>query len=144
MNITHVVDILLYSAKVIRCPEIFLLLPTCSILHEQHNIISLVLPLAVAITDLNETAMKSLSKTNAIIHSCTHSFLCRSQLEIRVNMDENRNPCSFMERQEVILIQICHLYFLTSSLSLCIVVSSMMSAASMPLFCFTHCNYIII
>ncbi|XP_060782469.1 probable E3 ubiquitin-protein ligase HERC6 [Neoarius graeffei] len=62
VNITHVVDILLYSAKVIRCPEIFLLLPTCSILHEQHNIISLVLPLAVAITDLNETAMKSLKE----------------------------------------------------------------------------------
>ncbi|MCJ8730258.1 hypothetical protein PDJAM_G00182160 [Pangasius djambal] len=47
---------------VMRCPEIFLLLPTCSILHEQHNVIELVLPLAVAITDLNETAMKSLKE----------------------------------------------------------------------------------
>ncbi|MCJ8730257.1 hypothetical protein PDJAM_G00182150 [Pangasius djambal] len=62
MNITHVVHKLLDAAKVMRCPEIFLLLPTCSILHEQHNVIELVLPLAVAITDLNETAMKSLKE----------------------------------------------------------------------------------
>ncbi|XP_053088383.1 probable E3 ubiquitin-protein ligase HERC6 isoform X2 [Pangasianodon hypophthalmus] len=62
MNITHVVHKLLDAAKVMRCPEIFLLLPTCSILHEQLNVIELVLPLAVAITDLNETAMKSLKE----------------------------------------------------------------------------------
>ncbi|MCI4376097.1 hypothetical protein PGIGA_G00184210 [Pangasianodon gigas] len=62
MNITHVVHKLLDAAKVMRCPEIFLLLPTCSILHEQRSVIELVLPLAVAITDLNETAMKSLKE----------------------------------------------------------------------------------
>ncbi|XP_053477990.1 probable E3 ubiquitin-protein ligase HERC6 [Ictalurus furcatus] len=62
VNITHVVDILLYAAPVMRCPEIFLLLPICSILHEPHNVIRLVLPLAVAITDLNETALKSLKE----------------------------------------------------------------------------------
>ncbi|KAF5898054.1 putative E3 ubiquitin-protein ligase HERC4, partial [Clarias magur] len=59
VNITHVVDLLLNAAPVMRCTEIFLLLPTCSILHEQHNVIRLVLPLAVAITDLNDGAMRS-------------------------------------------------------------------------------------
>ncbi|KAB5581409.1 hypothetical protein PHYPO_G00175350 [Pangasianodon hypophthalmus] len=62
INITHVVHIVFYAAPVMRCPEIFLLLPTCSILHEQHNVIELVLPLAVAITKLHETAMKSLKE----------------------------------------------------------------------------------
>lgn len=61
MDIKKVVHILLYAAPVMRCPEIFLLLPTCSILHEQHNVIDLVLPLAVAITNLLDTATKSLS-----------------------------------------------------------------------------------
>ncbi|KAM9476980.1 E3 ubiquitin-protein ligase HERC2-like [Clarias gariepinus] len=62
VNITHVVDLLLYAAPLMRCTEIFLLLPTCSILHEQHNVTRLVLPLAVAITDLSETAIKSLKE----------------------------------------------------------------------------------
>ncbi|TSK22496.1 putative E3 ubiquitin-protein ligase HERC6 [Bagarius yarrelli] len=62
VNITHLVDILLYSVNVMRCPEIFLILPTCSILHEQHNVIALVLPLAVAITNLKDDAMKTLKE----------------------------------------------------------------------------------
>ncbi|KAG7333755.1 hypothetical protein KOW79_002162 [Hemibagrus wyckioides] len=62
MNFKQVVHILLLAAPVMKCPEIFLLLPTCSILHEQHNVIELVLPLAVAITDLHETGMKTLKE----------------------------------------------------------------------------------
>ncbi|KAK2852332.1 hypothetical protein Q7C36_007533 [Tachysurus vachellii] len=62
MNFTQIVEVLLYAAKSMRCPEVFLLLPTCSILHEQQNVIGLVLPLAVAITDLNDNAMKTLKE----------------------------------------------------------------------------------
>ncbi|KAI5616864.1 putative E3 ubiquitin-protein ligase HERC4 [Silurus asotus] len=62
VNITDVVDVLLYATPVMRCPEIFLILPTCSFLHEHHSIIPLVLPLAVAITNLSETALKILKE----------------------------------------------------------------------------------
>lgn len=106
MIINQVVNILFHAAPVMRCPEIFLLLPTCSILHEPHNVIELVLPLAVAITDLNETAMKSLSKILLPLLIHAHIHFCRY-----VHRDKNRNPCSFMERLEVVLTQFCHLYF---------------------------------
>ncbi|GAA6094634.1 probable E3 ubiquitin-protein ligase HERC6 isoform X2 [Tachysurus ichikawai] len=62
VNFTQIVEVLLHAAKWMRCPEVFLLLPTCSILHEQQNVIGLVLPLAVAITYLNENAMKILKE----------------------------------------------------------------------------------
>ncbi|XP_060782433.1 probable E3 ubiquitin-protein ligase HERC6 isoform X2 [Neoarius graeffei] len=62
MNIKQLVEILFHAAPVMRCPEIFLLLPMCSILHEQHNVIEMVLPLAVTIIDLHETAMTSLKE----------------------------------------------------------------------------------
>ncbi|XP_072534564.1 probable E3 ubiquitin-protein ligase HERC4 [Salminus brasiliensis] len=60
INLTPLVGNLWFAAPVMRCPEIFLVLPTCSILHEDQNVIELVLPLAVAITRLNDTAMKTL------------------------------------------------------------------------------------
>ncbi|KAK1791939.1 hypothetical protein P4O66_013913 [Electrophorus voltai] len=62
MNIIPLVHNLLYAAPFMRCPEVFLLLPTCPILHEEHNAINLVLPLAVAITNLNESATKTLQE----------------------------------------------------------------------------------
>ncbi|XP_026883258.2 probable E3 ubiquitin-protein ligase HERC6 [Electrophorus electricus] len=62
MNIIPLVHNLLYAAPFMRCPEVFLLLPTCPILHEDHNAINLVLPLAVAITNLNESATKTLQE----------------------------------------------------------------------------------
>ncbi|KAM9477006.1 putative E3 ubiquitin-protein ligase HERC6 [Clarias gariepinus] len=62
MSIKQVVPILFHSAPVMRCPEIFLLLPTCSVLHDQQNVIDLVLLLAVTIRDLSETATKSLKE----------------------------------------------------------------------------------
>ncbi|XP_053477988.1 probable E3 ubiquitin-protein ligase HERC6 isoform X1 [Ictalurus furcatus] len=96
MIINQVVNILFHAAPVMRCPEIFLLLPTCSILHEPHNVIELVLPLAVAITDLNETAMKSLkeywSSMDASImtkHICMWkqalAFLLKSNMRLNYN-----------------------------------------------------------
>ncbi|KAL7877120.1 hypothetical protein SRHO_G00037630 [Serrasalmus rhombeus] len=60
VNIRPLVHSLWLAAPVMKCPEIFLLLPTCSILHEDQNVIDLVLPLAVALTGLNESAMKTL------------------------------------------------------------------------------------
>ncbi|XP_076831360.1 putative E3 ubiquitin-protein ligase HERC4 [Brachyhypopomus gauderio] len=62
MNITPLVHNLAYAARFMRWPEVFMLLPTCPILHEDCSVIELVLPLAVAITNLNESAMKTLQE----------------------------------------------------------------------------------
>ncbi|XP_062852316.1 probable E3 ubiquitin-protein ligase HERC6 [Trichomycterus rosablanca] len=57
VNIKPLVMNLLFSAPVMRCPEIFMLLPTCPILHETENF-NRVLELAVAITSLHDTAIE--------------------------------------------------------------------------------------
>ncbi|KAG9275616.1 putative E3 ubiquitin-protein ligase HERC6 [Astyanax mexicanus] len=62
INLKPLVRSLWYGSAVMKCPEIFLLLPTCPILHEEQNTVEFVLPIAVALTKLNETAMKILKE----------------------------------------------------------------------------------
>ncbi|KAK3573274.1 hypothetical protein QTP86_019228 [Hemibagrus guttatus] len=97
VNITYVVDGLLNAAKLMRCPEVFLFLPTCSILHEQQNAIRLVLPLAVAITDLNENAIKTLKAQLSSIDAnimTKHIYMWKKALAFLLmsNVWMNYNP----------------------------------------------------
>ncbi|XP_066535875.1 probable E3 ubiquitin-protein ligase HERC6 [Hoplias malabaricus] len=62
MTLSPLVNNLYHAAPVMKCPEIFVLLPTCSILHEDQTVIELVLLLAVAISRLNDSAMKTLKE----------------------------------------------------------------------------------
>ncbi|CDQ99203.1 unnamed protein product, partial [Oncorhynchus mykiss] len=63
VNIVPLVENLCISAAIIKSPEIFLILPTISLLHEDHNVMNMVMTLAVFISNhLNEKAMKTLSK----------------------------------------------------------------------------------
>ncbi|KAM9398503.1 LOW QUALITY PROTEIN: putative E3 ubiquitin-protein ligase HERC6 [Salvelinus alpinus] len=63
VNILPLVDNIFSSAAVIKSPEIFLILPTIPLFHEDHNVMNMVMTLAIVIDeDLNETAMKILKE----------------------------------------------------------------------------------
>ncbi|XP_029622144.1 probable E3 ubiquitin-protein ligase HERC6 isoform X1 [Salmo trutta] len=61
VNIEPLVDNICSSAAVIKSPEIFMLLPTISLLHEDISVMKMVLALAIVIVEhLNDTAIKTL------------------------------------------------------------------------------------
>ncbi|XP_038837322.1 probable E3 ubiquitin-protein ligase HERC6 [Salvelinus namaycush] len=63
VNILPLVDNIFSSAAVIKSPEIFLILPTIPLFHEDHNVMNMVMTLAIVIDeDLNETAMNILKE----------------------------------------------------------------------------------
>ncbi|CAB1327289.1 unnamed protein product [Coregonus sp. 'balchen'] len=63
VNILPLVDTLRVSAAVIKSPEIFMILPTIPLLHDDQNVMNMVMALAILIVeDLSETAMKTLKE----------------------------------------------------------------------------------
>lgn len=56
------VENLCFLSSAMKAPDIFLLLPVCPLLQEDQNVINLVLPLAVAITNLGDAIMETLRK----------------------------------------------------------------------------------
>ncbi|XP_031684171.1 probable E3 ubiquitin-protein ligase HERC6 isoform X2 [Oncorhynchus kisutch] len=61
VHILPLVETLCSSAAVIKSPEIFMLLPTIPLLHDDQNVMNMVMTLAIVIAeDLNETAMNIL------------------------------------------------------------------------------------
>ncbi|XP_046900656.1 probable E3 ubiquitin-protein ligase HERC6 isoform X3 [Hypomesus transpacificus] len=60
VDLTQLLGDLLLSSPVLKSPEVFLLLPLCPPLHQDQSVLSLVMPLAVALSRLNHTAMQTL------------------------------------------------------------------------------------
>ncbi|XP_031415172.1 probable E3 ubiquitin-protein ligase HERC6 isoform X2 [Clupea harengus] len=60
IDIRPLVKTLCCSSSAMKAADIFLLLPVCPLLHEDRNVINLVLPLAVAITNLGDSVMEIL------------------------------------------------------------------------------------
>ncbi|KAL2098051.1 hypothetical protein ACEWY4_007258 [Coilia grayii] len=60
INISPLVEHLCVFSSAMKAADIFLILPLCPLLHEDQNVINLVLPLAVAITNLSDSVMETL------------------------------------------------------------------------------------
>ncbi|XP_010886649.4 probable E3 ubiquitin-protein ligase HERC6 isoform X2 [Esox lucius] len=70
VNIEQLIERICTSAPVIKSPEIFMILPTIPLLHEDNSIMTMVLALAVVIIqNLNNTALKTLKEWWSLLES---------------------------------------------------------------------------
>ncbi|KAM3875257.1 uncharacterized protein ACN63O_000311 [Diretmus argenteus] len=60
VNLSILINLLFTSRAALKSPEIFVILPTCPLLQDDNNVMNVVLPLAVTITELNEKALGTL------------------------------------------------------------------------------------
>ncbi|XP_076151060.1 putative E3 ubiquitin-protein ligase HERC4 [Alosa pseudoharengus] len=91
IDIKPVVEHLCVFSSAMKAADIFLLLPVCPLLQEDQNVINLVLPLAVAITNLGDSVMETLQgwwgsmgkgmmSKHILVWKHTLSFLLRANL----------------------------------------------------------------
>ncbi|KAI4884474.1 hypothetical protein NFI96_014102 [Prochilodus magdalenae] len=110
INFPPLVHQLWNAAPVMKCPDIFLLLPTCPILQESQNVTELVLPLAVAIRDLNDSAIKTLKEYWSCMEAPMMSkHLCMWKYALAFLLKTNM-MLTFIPRVKAVLEVLKHLY----------------------------------